>query len=301
MTRLLNATRLGVLCAGLIAASASQAVTFTFNDFSDLSAWQLNGATASINPGGVAGGVTGPNLGDGQVLRLTNNYSQSGSAFLTNQISLQNQASFSAKFDFQFTNQGNGGADGIVFTLQTAANTAGGSGGGIGYLGLPGTSVGIEFDNWFNGSGFGDPNANHAAIDYNGNFSPIGPLVADLGLLGIDLDSGAILTAWVDYNGLTDLLEVRVATAGSARPLSAFLSDTVDLATLLGQTSAFVGFTSGTGAAKADHDIRNLIFENDFNPGGAGTPPQNGGVPVPLPLALIGLGLIGMGAARRRR
>jgi len=289
-------THSSLLIAGLIATSA-QAAIFTYSDFSDLSDWQLNGATALINPGGT--GVTGPNPGDGKVLRLTNDYWQSGSAFLSNAISLQNQASFSAKFDFQFTNQGNTGADGIVFTVQTVSNTAGGVGGGIGYTGL-GNSVGVEFDNWDNGPGYGDPNANHAAIDYNGSFSPIGPLVADLSTLGIDLDLGNILTAWIDYNGLTDLLEVRVTNAGGARPTSALLSDTVDLAAILGSNSAYVGFTSGTGAAKADHDIRNLVFENNFNSGGAGSGGSGAGVPVPAPVTLLGLGLLGLAGMRRR-
>lgn len=290
------ANRIALLIGGLILAGSTHAGVVTYNDFSDLSDWQLNNATASANPGGAAGGATGPNPGDGQVLRLTNNYSQSGSAFLTNTISLQNQASFSAKFDFQFTHQGNGGADGIVFTVQTVSNTSGGAGGGIGYTGLP-NSLGIEFDNWYNGSGFGDPNANHAAINYGGNFSPIGSLVGDLGTLGIELDAGAILTAWVDYDGLTDLLELRVANGGASRPGTAFLSDVVDLESVLGSSSAYVGFTSGTGAAMAYHDIRNLTFENNFNPGGAGNPP---GIPSPTPLALIGLGLLGMAARRRR-
>ena len=114
--------------AGLTCVVApAQATQVNLQNFNSLSDFTLNGATAAINTGGM--GVVGPNVGDARVLRLTNNYGQSGSAFLTNSISLASDASFSSYFEFQFTNQGSGGADGIVFTVQTVANTAGGGGG----------------------------------------------------------------------------------------------------------------------------------------------------------------------------
>ena len=122
--------------AGIAAAMSigpASALTVTYGDFSDLSAFQQNGATAAI-----ADPVT--DASNRKVLRLTNNLSQSGSAFLTNSINLANQASFSTKFTFNISNpqgisDGDGqGADGIVFVVQTVANTAGGIGGGIGYL-----------------------------------------------------------------------------------------------------------------------------------------------------------------------
>lgn len=137
-----------VSAIALFSAGNAQASFVNYQNFNDLSAFTLNGATGAINTGGQ--GVIGPNPGDGRVLRLTNNYSQSGSAFLTSPFSLASNASFSSYFEFQFTNQGRGGADGIVFTVQTVSNTAGGGGGGIGYAGLA-PSIGVEFDNWNNG------------------------------------------------------------------------------------------------------------------------------------------------------
>ena len=50
------------------------------------------------------------------------------SAFSTTAISLDENASFSTSFTFHFTDLQNGGADGIVFTVQTVSNDAGGSG-----------------------------------------------------------------------------------------------------------------------------------------------------------------------------
>ena len=280
----------------LIGTSASvNATIVTYTDFSDLSGFTLNGVTNTLNTGG-----TGVTAADGsKVLRLTNDYSQSGSAFLTNSILLEDnngfQASFSTAFDFQISNPLSGGADGIVFVVQTEANTAGGGGGGIGYIGID-NSVGIEFDNWYNGAqdGVYDISTNHVGINLNGSVNS----VIDENV-SPDFDNGGIWHAWVDYNGASDLLEVRLSTVAT-RPTSALLSYTVDLVSVLGQSSAFIGFTSGTASAAAYHDIRAWQFTNTLNPiDDIIDPPVT--VPVPGTLLLLGSGLLGIASINRRR
>ncbi len=279
-------------CAALTMASSgsANAAALLFNDFSNLAGLQLNGNTSSIHgcTGGVGSTCSAVTDTHGhRVLRLTNTTSQAGSAFSTTAISLDQNASFSTSFQFHFTDKQNGGADGIVFTLQTVSNTAGGSGGGIGYAGLS-NSVGIEFDNWNNGAGDGNSD-NHVGINIGGNINSVVLNTSP----GFTLDGGSLITAWVDYNGTNDLLEVRANTTG-IRPGDALLSYTVDLVQELGSTDAFVGFTSGTGAAGADHDIVAWQFNSEFNP------ISTIGVPEPGTLAIIGVGLFGMGIARRR-
>jgi hypothetical protein len=287
-----NVLRTCVLGLCLVGAGQASAATILFSNFADLSPLQVNGTTQTIHScaasgaGSTCGTVT--DFGGNQVLRLTNNLGQSGSAFSTSAISLASDASFSTAFRFRFSDQQNDGADGIVFTVQTVSNTAGGGGGGIGYQGLL-NSVGVEFDNWFNGGV--DINNNHVGIDINGNVGSVASL--DLGTLGINLDSGQILHAWVDYNGVSDLLEVRISSTG-ARPAAAQLSNTVDLVNVLGGTNAFAGFTSGTGAAGADHDILSWEFRSTFDP-------INGTVPEPATLALLSIALAGLSFVRRRK
>lgn len=282
--------RLMVFCSFLLIIGSfgiANALTITYTDFSDLSDFTLNNATNSINTGG--SGVIGP---DGsKVLRLTNNTGQSGSAFLTDAILLEDangfEASFSTAFDFQFTDQQNGGADGIVFVIQTNANTAGGSGGGIGYYGID-NSVGIEFDNWHNGEN-GDISGSHVGINLDGSVNSV--VQADV---SPSLDNQNIWHAWVDYDGTADLLEVRLSTL-AVRPELALLSYDVDLVSVLGQSSAFVGFTSGTGWAGADHDIRAWQFTNTLKPIENIDP-----VPEPTTMLLLGAGLLGWAGARRK-
>ena len=234
-------------------------VTVTYSDFSDLSDFQLNGVTPSINPASMGGQA---------VLRLTNNLSQSGSAFLSDPIALEDgsgfQASFSTAFTFQMSNpngigDGDGtGADGIAFLVQTVSNSAGGSGGGIGYQGIP-KSLAIEFDTYNNGS-WDDFSNNHVGINLGGNIdSAVQTTVTPR------FNNGAIWDAWVDYDGDAQLLEVRVSET-PARPAAALLSHTVDLPALLAQPEAYVGFTSGTGAGSNYHDIRSWQFTNTLAP-----------------------------------
>ena len=235
--------------------------TVSFSDFTaaNLGDFQLNGDTAGLNP----------NSDD--VLRLTSNQNgQAGSAFLFNSISLASDASFSTAFQFRISDPGGccgGGADGLVFVVQTNNNTAGTGGGGIGYLGIP-NSVGVEFDNHNNGGSCEANSGNHVGINLDGSVcsSP----VIDVTSLG-SLQDGQHWWAWVDYDGDNTLLEVRLNT-NSGRPASPLLSKNVNLIDELGTPDAFVGFTSATGGANAKHDILAWEFTNDFEPiGGAGT------------------------------
>jgi hypothetical protein len=258
-----------LLLAAAGAATAQQ--TINFPNFCDTSAFSLNGSTATLNPNAQC------------VLRLNQDFGV-GSAFVTNTFSLAADASFSTFFSFQIRNPvGIGdadgpGADGIVFAVQTVSNTAGGGGGGIGYAGIT-NSVGVEFDTFNNGEPGG---GNHVGIDLNGSVTS----VTSLAIPG-RFNDGAVWFAWVDYNGVTDLLEVRVSNT-PARPAAATIFTTVDLPTVLGTTNAFVGFTSGTGAGGGTHEIVSWNLVGAFAPVGQTPTPGPTVTPtVPAPAAVV--------------
>ena len=248
------------------AAAAGAQQTVNFPNFCNTSAFTLNGSTASLNPNAQC------------VLRLNSSFGV-GSAFLTNTFSLASDASFSTFFSFQILNpvgigDGDGaGADGIVFAVQTVSNTAGGGGGGIGYSGIN-NSVGVELDTFNNGEPGG---GNHIGIDLNGSVTS----VVSLAIPG-RFNDGAVWYVWVDYNGVTDLLEARVSTT-PVRPAAAAVSTTVNLPVVLGTTNAFVGFTSGTGAGGGTHEILSWNLVGAFAP--VGQTPTPG--PTSTPIATV--------------
>jgi hypothetical protein len=260
----------------LLLCLPTKAVEITFGDFSDTSNMQLNGSAAVVN------------TADGNVLRLTPSQgSSSGSAFLLNQVQLQNQASFSSFFTFRLGNvagigDGDGtGADGIVFTLQPNSSSVGGAGGGLGFDGIP-HSFGVEFDTYDNG----EISGNHVGINLNGSVNSISSVN-----IGNRMNNGALWSAWIDYNGATDLLEVRLSEDG-ARPFLPILSANVDLLAVLGTDLAYAGFTAGTGAGFEDQDITSWKLVDDFAPiRDPISTPDGGNAAILLMLGLGGLTL----------
>jgi len=234
--------------AVLAQAPAGQGTVIAeFDDFGDLSEWQLNGRASAIpNP---------VDVGGTPVLRLLDGLgSQAASAFWTVPVSLDDgdRVSFSTEFRFRMSEPVNGGADGIVLLLATTPAAVGGMGGGIGYSGVD-NSVGIEFDDWHNGCC--DPNANHAGIGIDGEVDTVIEMP-----LAINLDSGAVWTAWVDYDADTETLEVRANDTG-VRPVDPLLSYQVDIVEVLGQSEAYFGFTSASGYASGNFDIYSWLLQ----------------------------------------
>ena len=229
----------------------------------------------------------------GNVLRVTPAaLGQSGAGYSPTAVQLGAGATFSTNFQFQFTNAGGiDPADGITFVLAQNATGLGVGGGGIGYQGVP-NSVAIEFDTFDNGEPGG---SNHVGVDRNGalddtpSASPYG--VSNCGFgggLGC-MSNGDIWSVLIGYDGIN----LTVSAQDGANAVQNLINTPIDIAGILGQTTAFVGFTSGTGAGFENHDILNWQLANDIS--------LVHPVPEPVTTSLLGVGLVGLGFVGRRR
>jgi len=211
---------------------------------------------------------------------------KSGSVFSSSAIAFDPIYGFSTRFTFNMNAQQGGGADGLVFVIQPISNNVGGSGGGIGYGGIN-QSLGVEYDNFNNGV-VDEQSNNHIGIDLNGNLDSL----VQNNALPFIMDNGRDLTSWIDYNGATKTIEVRLNNQ-NVRPLAAILTYNFDLAAIVGGSNAFVGFTSGTGGGSANHDLVNWEFRDSFSP------IDNNAVPEPASWAMMIVGFAFAGGALR--
>jgi hypothetical protein len=196
---------------------------------------------------------------DGSRIRLTRAEGNlAGSAMYSKPVWLPRDRSFSAYFTFSMTPfeaPEKPPADGIVFVLHNDSKNIGVNGEGIGYRGIL-SSVAVEFDTFHNAENL-DPDPKHVGINLNGEMKSIATAP-----LPVDLSEGSTRHAWIEYDGSTKTLEVRVATSAT-RPEKALLSHTVDLEGTL-RDSPKVGFTAGTGALNEEHHIESLYFVGDY-------------------------------------
>ena len=279
------------------AAQAKAGILITYNGF---------GSTTGLTMvGNAATAVTS----DGTVLRVTPaTGSQSGAVYSTTPVPLGSNATFSTQFQFRFTNPGGWDpADGITFLLATNTTGLGGQGVGIGYQGVGGNSVAIEFDTYDNGS-FDGNSSNHVAINTNGALTdtdltnvygnascgfPIGGTPDQNSYLAPGcMSNGDLWTVNISYDGAH--LTVTLTDPAEGTTFTAINNYAINLASILGQNTAFVGFSSGTGAGWENHDIVNWTFANTSQISGTPTaaPALSGWAMAGLTLALAAAALV---------
>lgn len=179
-------------------------------------------------------------------LELTPNSKNSvGGAFISTAFPIREDSSFSTEFTFFLENKStpSQGADGISFVIQNdprGTYALGGAGGSLGYYGFSDlgidNSLAISFDTFQNPQDLSD---NFISIGTDGKKRIFSVPVS------IDLNSGDLINAWVDYDGKNDSLEVFLAK-DSKKPRSPILKTAIDLPSLTG-SQAFFGFTGATG------------------------------------------------------
>jgi hypothetical protein len=204
---------------------------------------------------------------DDERLQLTDGLAnEAGSAWYNTPVNIQN---FTNNFTFQLSNAK---ADGFTFTIQNSGLTAlGPAGGGLGYGpdspggtgGIP-SSVAIKFD-LYNNNGEGDDSTGL----YTDGVSPTTPFT-DLSTTGIDLHSGDTFSVQMVYNGTT----LNMTITDGVTNATYTTSWTVNIPSIVGSNTAFVGFTGGTGGETASQKIETWSFVS------TGTAPQPATAPI---------------------
>ena len=244
---------------------STRADGFSYSDFSSTAGLTLTGAATQ----------------QGSMLRLTPDATyQQGSAWYTEQMSVQN--GFTTQFQFQVTNTVNQGveADGIWFLVQTAGLLGGRD------TALEANSVWIEFDTYQNPW---DPNGNHIAVMSCGASLPSTFITDHLngctqGInanLPVTLADGSVHTSNITYlDG-----EMGIALDGTQ-----VLNVPINLNAInLNNGNAWVGFATTTGDGAENNDILSWSFRSSPAP-----------VPEPATLGMLAAGLVGIALLRKR-
>jgi hypothetical protein len=185
---------------------------------------------------------------------------EAGSAWYSTAVSVQK---FSTTFTF---NEAQAQADGMCFVIQNNLATAlGGNGGYLGYQGI-GNSVAVKFD-IYNNAGEG---ADSTGL-FTGGVSPYTP-ATDLSSSGITLSSGDTMKVTLSYDGTT-LTETILDTVTNATKT---LTYTVNIPAAVGSSTAFVGFTGGTGGLTATQTVTSWSYSTSSS--GGTTPPPAGSI-----------------------
>jgi hypothetical protein len=190
------------------------------------------------------------------LLQLTSVVNQAGSAFWNTPVNIQ---TFRTSFNFQLIKAV---ADGFTFTIEQSGSTAlGNSGSALGYgstsskSGLTTSSLAMKFD-FHNNAGEG---SNSTGVYSNGAIPTI-PAVT-IPTSTVVLASGDVIQALLTYDGTTLTLTL-TDTVTNKSYTQAF---TVNIPSILGGNTAYVGFTGGTGGSSATQDILNWSFTSSLN------------------------------------
>ena len=159
----------------------------------------------------------------------------------------QNIGNFTTTFTFQ---ESSASADGFTFIIQNAGNTAvGANGSGLGYAGIS-NSIAVKFD-IFNDAGEGSDSTGL----YTNGATPTVP-ATDLTSSGITLGNGDVMSATLSYDGTT-LTETITDTVTNATVTESY---TVNIPSIIGSSTAYVGFGGSTSSATAVQNILTWTF-----------------------------------------
>jgi hypothetical protein len=193
--------------------------------------------------------MTGNAKPDGARLQLTDgSLYENSSAWYATPVDVK---TFTTDINFQLTDAV---ADGFTFAIQGVGPHAMGSGGaGLGYANLP-LSVGLKID-LHNNAGEGPESTGL----YTRGAVPMGVAGSvSLTSSGINIHSGDPMTLHLVYNGTT----LTMTLTDIVTKVSFTKAFTVNIPSIVGSSTAYVGFTGANGGLGADQQILSWSYSN---------------------------------------
>jgi hypothetical protein len=199
----------------------------------------------------------GATIASGGLLQLTDGRGgEARSAWFATKVPVQ---TFTTDFTFD---QLNAKADGLTFAIQGQGPAAlGGVGGSLGYQRIA-DSVAVKFD-LYNNDGEGIDSTGL----YTGGAAPTVPSV-DLSSTPINLRSGDVMRAHIVYDG-TNLTMTLTDTVTGGSVTEVF---PVNIPSLVGANTAYVGFTGGTGGETSTQNVLSWTYSAGASAPTAATP-----------------------------
>lgn len=199
------------------------------------------------------------------ILQLTQGSgSESNSAFSSGPFYI---GAFEASFTYQVVNPLGTLADGVSFCIQndSRGSTALGYGGGA--LGVSGASdtpgpggVAISPSVEFEMDVFADSGVGVVAFATNGAIGTYGPTTNGT-LPALSITNGDVISNFLTYNGTTLAVTMTDVSVGSTNYGATFVTNkTINIPSVLGTNTAYVGFTGADGGSVSVQQIGNFSF-----------------------------------------
>jgi hypothetical protein len=183
-------------------------------------------------------------------LQLTNgSLNEAGTAWYDQPVNIQ---AFTTTFSFQLSNPA---GNGITFAIQgNNTSSVGSNGSGLGYQGI-GKSIAVKFDfTTLVGQGTDSTGL------YTNGAAPTVPAI-DLSATGINLASDDPMTVQLAYNGSILSMIITDGVTGAAYSTSW----QVNIPSIVGGNTAYVGFTGGTGTGSSSQKILTWTYTTGSN------------------------------------
>ncbi|EXC16248.1 L-type lectin-domain containing receptor kinase VIII.1 [Morus notabilis] len=189
-------------------------------------------------------------------------------------------ATFSTFFSFSVTNLNPSSiGGGLAFLLSPDFDSLGSAGG---FLGLSDSAAAgffaVEFDTLMDVE-FSDINGNHVGLDLN---SVVSSEVGNLADVGVELKSGDLVNAWIEYDGSTRIFNVSVSYS-NLKPENPILSLPLDLDKYVNDFM-YVGFSGSTQGSTEIHSVEWWSFTSSFD---SAISPNSGSSPPPPPPTVV--------------